>query len=336
MTNAFTDFGFSDPTQMMFNASLGESIQKFTWDSIPGFVYGQAASTLVWGHFSRKWAREEAEQRIEDMKKLEAFQSKVMSEKTQIEVDHMRELFNNGLVFQREYSKRLLSSRRLQNEFEYFCGATWVPRFKPSINDIFDKHNNPVYNSKGGIKINLLLARTKTLQSLIPSWGIDLKENYNNFSDDFCDFIGAHEQFNTMWIRIWEKTSLGIMSDSMNIFYIMQGLPTIILFLMEENNKLVVYATLWGFQVGHSNLITDKVMSSDFNESNKEVTALELLTAASAFICDCFNESLKQFDGRLLTSIKHKISNNEIIENLESHYCRLDKLHEMPVFANLK
>ncbi len=334
MENAFTQLGFSDPTQMMFSASLGQEIERFTWKSIPGFVYGQAAATLVWGHFSRKWSREEAKKRIEDLRKLDEFQSRVMQERNQTEIDFMYKMFRDGISFQREYSKQLLNSRRLQDEFEYFCNITWCPRFKTSITDIFDKHNTPVLNSKGGIKINLLLARTKTLQSLNPRWGIDLKENYNNFSEDFIDFIGKHEQFNTMWLRIWEKPSLSDVSDSMNIFYIMQGLPTIILFLNESHNRLSIDATLWGFQVGHSNLIMDRIIESNFTDANKESVALQLLTAATSFLCDCFNEPMKQFDERLFEKIKRKISNNDILETISKQYEKLDNLQTLPLLAN--
>ena len=316
MENAFTQMGFLDPIQMLFNASLGQEIESFTWKSIPGFVYGQAASTLVWGHFSRKWAREDAKQRIQDLKKLNEFQSKVMRERTQSEIDFMIKIFNDGINFQREYSKQLLDSRKLQNEFEYFCINTWSPRFKTSIADILDKHNAPIVNSKGGIKINLLLARTKTLQSLIPQWGIDHKDNYINFSEDFIDFIGKHEQFNTMWLRMWEKPSLGVVSDSMNIFYIMQGLPTIILFLNEKHNRLTIDATLWGFQIGHSNLIMNNILESTYNDANKESIALQLLTASTSFLCDSFNGPLRQYDVQLFESIRPKLTDGKIIDHI--------------------
>jgi len=182
MSNVFTDSGFPDPTQMMFNASVEHAVKKFAWDSIPGFVYGQIASTVVWGGLSRKWAKKDARKRVSDMEKMEKIQSEALKERNQTEIEFMYQMFKDGISYQREYSKRLLTSRRLQNEFEYFCDVTWSPCFKTSITDIFDKHHTPVLNSKGGIKINLLLARTKALQNLIPGWGIDLKENYINFS----------------------------------------------------------------------------------------------------------------------------------------------------------
>ena len=336
MNSIYSQMGFTDPTQFLAGMVSGEDIQKFAWDSIPGFVYGQAASTLVWGIYSRRQARKEAEARIEHMKEMEQIQSMMSHERNQAEIDMMHDSFRQGITFQREYSKRLMDSRKLQSEFEYYCENTWAPRFKPAIVDIFNKHSDPVLNSSGGIRINLLLSRTKDLQSLVPSWGIDLRSNYLNFSEDFIDFIGKHEHFNTMWLRMWEKPSLGIVADSMNVFYLMQGLPTIILFLKEKENKLSVDATMWGFQVGHSNMITSNILEARFTDSHKEEIAMQLLLAATSFLCDSFNESLQQFDSRLFPKIQSSITSNEIKDKIQLEYHKLDELKDMPLMSNLK
>lgn len=336
MNSIYSQMGFTDPTQFLAGMVSGEDIQKFAWDSIPGFVYGQAASTLVWGIYSRRQARKEAEARIEHMKEMEQIQSMMSHERNQAEIDMMHDSFRQGITFQREYSKRLMDSRKLQSEFEYYCENTWAPRFKPAIVDIFNKHSDPVLNSSGGIRINLLLSRTKDLQSLVPSWGIDLRSNYLNFSEDFIDFIGKHEHFNTMWLRMWEKPSLGIVADSMNVFYLMQGLPTIILFLKEKENKLSVDATMWGFQVGHSNMITSNILEARFTDSHKEEIAMQLLLAATSFLCDSFNESLQQFDSRLFPKIQSNITSNEIKDKIQLEYHKLDELKDMPLMSNLK
>jgi len=134
---------------------------------------------------------------------------------------------------------------------------------------------------------------------------------------------------------MWEKPSLGIVTDSMNIFYIMQGLPTIILFLNEQRNKLSVDATLWGFQVGHSNLIMNKIIDSSFTDSNKETVALELLTAATSYLCDCFNGPMHQFDERLFKSIRCKINNKEILDKIGHQYDKLNQMRTLPLIVNL-
>lgn len=335
MNNIFTQMGFTDPTQGILSASA-KAAHGWSWGSIPVFMGAQIVSTIVCGKMQRNHSRKEAKARIEHMKEMEEFHRMIMEHHQQMEIEHMYRMFEEGIQYQREYSKRLMESRRHENEFEYFCETTWKPRFKPEIIDIFDKHDHPVLNSKGGTRINIMLARTKDLQGLIPAWGIDQKANYSNFAEDFTDYLGRHEHFNTMWLRMWNKPSLGVVADSMNIFYLMQGLPTVILFLYEMGNRLSVEATIWGFHVGHENMMSSKVIDAAFMDSNKEDVAFQLLTAATAFLCDSFNEPFNQLDTRLYPSLESKISNSEIKDKILSQYLQLDDLNDTPLMKNLR
>ena len=81
------------------------------------------------------------------------------------------------------------------------------------------------------------------------------------------------------------------------MFYVMQGIPCILLFPYEKNDHIVIESSVWGLSVGLGNLVMEKSMVLDKDVMKEHPSLLqEALLSICIYASDCYRTLLCQKD----------------------------------------
>ncbi len=284
--NIFEQFGFTDPTEAIIRNSIGEQASSIADNVIPGYFAGQMIGALVWGGYSRNSARKQTERSIEFHKKMMDANIADSEERTEKEIEFMRECYIHGMQRQIEYAKDSCEHRLKEEEFRKFCEGTWLKHFRPTIGAILEEFRHPQIDSDGVMKMKLMIARTKLSSE---TSGLDRSGAYYDFCSDLKEDYLYNLNVDGRWLRAWERDCISPVADTMNLHYIMQGMPTILVFPMQRGDIFSVEVSTWTFQIGQSNMSINKVFQISMTELSGHPNRLkDAMVAAIVFVDDCY------------------------------------------------
>lgn len=83
------------------------------------------------------------------------------------------------------------------------------------------------------------------------------------------------------------KDCISPISDTINLHYIMQGLPTILIFPCYKEDEIIIKVATWGFSTGKTNLCFNNLFSINKSYFKEDSERLQLaVLAAALFIND--------------------------------------------------
>lgn len=312
--NTFEQFGFTDPTEAIIRNSIEGQMTSIADNVIPGYFAGQMLSTLVWGDYSRKTAIKQTKKSIEFRQKILDDNIADSREQTKKEIEFMRECHNLGLQRQIEYAKDSCEQRLSEEEFRKFCEGTWLKHFRPTIGAILEEFRHPQLDSDGVIKMKLMIARTKLSSE---TSGLDKRGAYYDFCSDFKEDYLFDLNIDGRWLRAWENDCISPVADTMNLHYIMQGMPTILVFPMQRGEKFSVEVSTWAFQIGLSNMSINKVFQMPMAELSEHPNRLKnAMVAATVFIDDCYRLLFCQKKPNSIYQVEKELKKDSLVWEL--------------------
>ena len=317
--SVFEQFGFSDPTQTIIRNSIGGNISEIADNVIPGYFIGQMCSAVVWGRYSRKTATSQMESSINFRKQMMNTNIDNAKEQTLNEIKFMRECHTLGMQRQIEYAKKSCEDRIKEEEFRKFCEGTWLKHFRPTIGAILEEFRHPQIDSDGVMKMKLMIARTK-YSSGTYLMDMDKAGAYYDFCSDLKDDYSINQSFDGQWLRAWQKECVSPVADTMNLHYIMQGLPTILIFPMKRGKMLSIEVSTWAFQTGQSNMSIDKVFQIPISELSNHPNRLQnAMIAAAAYTDDCYRLFFCQNKPASIHQVANEIKKDSLVWDLLCH-----------------
>lgn len=284
--NTFENIGFTSVNDFMLRNHLNTNLATHKENPILDFFGIQILNSMVSGIASRN-----SQSSITSKIKKEGVQSSISSLKkqTEDEIKFMQECFQIGLENQINLTKQSCNNIHKEREFQIFC-ETWNNHFKINISSILYELSHLSYDKECITKPKLMIARTKPIISQLTSeTKIDVRSAYELFCQDFKDDYLTNEYFDSSWINSWAKDCISPISDSINLHYIMQGLPTIIVFPFYRGNIISIEVAIWTYYPGKNNLCFNKLIQLDKEYANENPECLQIaILAAATFVNDLY------------------------------------------------
>ena len=301
-------------TQLGYSVGGAQSAFGAGETVISGYFAGQMAGMLLSGFRARKLGREQNEHSILLQQEMNDLRLEFAREKNEKEQDFLRECHKTGMDFQREYARQSYMNRQQEEEFRKFCELSWLKHFRPDIGSVLTEMQSPDTDGKGVVKMKLMIARTPMV-----AMDMDRKGAYTAFCDYFKErYIHEYNvNVDCLWLRAWDADCISAMGDTMNLHYIMQGIPAIALYPMQRGNILSIETATWGYQLGLTGMAFDKTFRAPIEEIEEDTNRLHrLLIAATAYIDDCYRILLCQSTPESLYKVKDELQKDDYVWKL--------------------
>ena len=254
--------------------------------SIPYFALLYSAYNL----FMSLLSHNDVNKKIEKLKK-EAEKDTFDRDKYELECDYLRRSYAQNIAFQIETNSRQFANLREQQAFKFFCERFWQSQFSMTINSLDTPRAELLATSAPeNIKLQLLVAWTPALQQAASSFGMQLKDNYVRVCKDLRDRVkstpAGNSVYSTSFISGWLQQSRSTLSDVMNLYYVMQGIPSVVLFLDESDGRLMVDVATWSLRTGNNNFTVCRCFGCKPAAAGNYAAACDLLYGSAAFAGD--------------------------------------------------
>lgn len=293
--------------------------------SIPGFALLYSFYNLFMSIVSKK----DVNQKIKQLRK-EAESDTFDRDKYELERDYLRRSYAENIAFQIETNSRQFANLREQQAFKFFCERFWQSQFSMTINSLDTPRAELLeISSSSNIKLQLLVAWTPALQQAASVFGVQMKDNYVRVCKDLQSRIkstsAGNSVYSTSFISGWLQQSRSTLSDVMNLYYVMQGIPTVVLFLNESDGRMMVDVATWSIKTGNNNFTVCRCFDCKAASAGNYADACDLLYASAAFAGDIAKCMLAGTSFGMRSTIDTLIESPEIRAEVENSYCSAEE-----------
>ncbi|GHT34560.1 hypothetical protein FACS189434_10920 [Bacteroidia bacterium] len=242
-----------DPTTLTHAAQVGES---FFGSCSPFFISG-AVSSMLFGELARKKQFETTEEGLAFKEHHLQLQREFEDKKFNEELRSKRELLELGRFYQQIESKKNFDNDKKIIEFREFQ-SYW-----PLEIDIQAIWNQDIY-SINNRQLTVILSRSNSIAKRL-----NAQLEYSNMCESLSKY--ADEVHNVrMKGAIWKDAAnnIGGIAQNMNMHYIMQGIPTLVITPQLLNEKLHFDASIWSYGLGLGSFCNRSMLSMDYNDTD--------------------------------------------------------------------
>lgn len=281
---------------------------------VSGYFAGQMAGMIYSGWRARKSARLHNEQAITFQQELTELRNECGRKKQDAEIAFLHECHEEGMKLQREAALTACRDRQMEDEFRKFCESSWNTHFRPQIGAVLEEMDQPSVDSNGVPKIKLLIARSPLVAN-----GMDKKGTYAMFCDEFKEdmVLQYNLGIDTLWMRAWERDCVSTMADTMNLHYVMQGIPTVIIFPVQRGGYISIETATWGYQLGQNHMLMDKTFRIPKAEMTEE-RLRTMMIAAACYVDDCYRLLLHHSQPDSLYKVQELLQKDEYVWQLSA------------------
>lgn len=226
------------------------------------FFFTSAIQSVVFGEMGRKHQEELMSTNLEFRERMTAIRNEYSKERLDEQLLFRRESYELGKQYQIHQTAMMNDSRRKQIEFHNFCQYYWPLDY--DIHSVMTVQSNTLANSHI-VPMRVLIARTEvtTYDKRHP------QESYGRL----CDLVAVNLRELPgvdIQARPWKQSCKSIICESMNLNYIMQGVPTLLVFPYQLGDSYGVEIATWSFNRGirslnHSKILTIKGFDSQMS-----------------------------------------------------------------------
>lgn len=311
----FQQFGFSDPIVLMMKQYAGHAGCGL---SIPGYFLGQFISNLMFSNFISKITFNK-QKTLQD--KLNALRYEQQQGMTREQIDHLHKMSDLGMEQQMVLARQAWDNRKKVSEFQHFCKCVWETNFRIPIDSLLAEYQNLPTDEK---RIHVLMAQTKFFASK-PGIVNMAQKNYREFVNYVKHGPMLNLPLDTTYMQAWEKTSESLIADSLNLFYIMQGIPTMAIFPTLKDDAVSIEYALWGQAIGNQNLTVNKMADIPLAEASQARMA-EVVTAVSALASDNYKTLLLHRSPDCVGLLESNLKDEYAWDFVRPHYAALAEI----------
>lgn len=200
-------------------------------------------------------------------------------ERNYLQVHFRKDSYLLGQRYLRTQTAIENENRQKLVEYQYFDAHCWKSLMATSIH-AFYKEQQLVAQQTSIIPIKLLIAKT----DINSSSSLNVKE-YSEFCSDFIDKLGNCQYLDYMPSQ-WKHRTQSCIADAMIINYVLQGIPTIILFPYSVGGRFRIESAVWGFNRGLGSISFGSFFENkkSIYATNKEDVIAQLALVAGVLI----------------------------------------------------
>lgn len=217
------------------------------------FFFTSAIQSMIFGEMGRKHQEELMTTNLEFKEKMAAIRDEYSKERLNEQLLFRRESYELGKQYQIHQTALLNDSRRKQIEFHNFCQHYW-----PLNYDIYAvmKEQSKLLSTGNIIPMRVLIAKTEVTTYDKKHREVSYGELCDLVTDNLKGLLGVDIQ-----TRPWKQSCKSIVCESMNLNYIMQGVPTLLIFPYQLGDSYGVEIATWSFNRGIRSLNQSKILT---------------------------------------------------------------------------
>lgn len=211
------------------------------------FFFTQAAQSAIFGEVARLNQTGLAEGNLEFRERMQQLRDDFSREKSDAQILFRRESYELGKQYLIQQAILQEESRRKMAQFENFCKLYW-----PLNTDVYTmlKRRRGILQKSSIVPLKVLVAQTE-----VSSY--DDKHPINSYSE-FCDRINEdfkHISCLDIQMRPWKEKSKSFICESMNLHYLMNGMPTLLVFPYQQGENFSIEISGWTFAQGGKSMM---------------------------------------------------------------------------------
>lgn len=321
MSDLFNNFGGGDPSIEIIRRNVAEHGQNGHHDQSQYFGIMMLASlaSRVIGMYGQHSNTKKEDVHHQDIKKIKDYyeDKRFQAQLSDIQASH--ELM---LKHETELARIQFSNMMTLDSYKIFL-STWCAKFKLTPTVFFEKLENTSNLSGKVLKPIVLIPRTEIVNSI---YG-----DYTKFCDMFAErFQHTLTQVDFSCRTMWKYNSPNICSspkcDSFILHFILQGLPTIIVYPILKNDKLIFILATWASSISQ-NFFYKKVFEIQNGDNINATFIADIVGVITAYTADCFTSfyanhsasSLQQLRSFKLVDNAKKLLKKYINDFSEAH-----------------
>ncbi|MFI3305300.1 MAG: hypothetical protein R3Y68_02160 [Rikenellaceae bacterium] len=217
----------------------------------PYFFLTSALNSAVFGELGRKNQSVLMDNNFEFQRHLDDLNREFKEEQLDTQIAFKRESYELGLRYQMIQSKQSNENRQKEVEFQYFCDNCWP--LEKSILAFFEEQQASL--NKAIVPLGVYIARTN-----VTTYNTNKNSRYNDLYETIKSIETSLGNC-TIPKSSWKKNCQSTVAESMNINYILQGLPTLLIFPNLSSGKLNIEIATWCFNRGLGSMQISNMLS---------------------------------------------------------------------------
>lgn len=298
---------------------VGDFADNMTEHGCSVFFFTSAIQSGIFGEAARNNQAKLLDSNLEFRERLRDIKDEFQRERLDEQLQFRRESYELSRQYMLQQSAQINEDRQKEIEFQVFLDSYWPLNYTP---------------------YSVITEQKRLLQrSIVPLRVVIAKTEVSSFErtkpdssyDEFCQRVRKDLQQLpnvNIEIRPWKNPCLSSICEAMNVNYIMQGIPTLIVFPYQIGETFGVEMSAWTFLSGNRSILQSKVLHID---GYKGTTELESTYSAVRAVIGMTR------DAYMLSEYKMPICYPEIAKNdsvmlpetrkaLVTHY---ENLHEL-------
>lgn len=238
------------------------------------FFFTCAIQSMVFGELGRQNQEELMSTNLEFKERMAAIREEYSKERLDEQLLFRRESYELGKQYQIHQTAMMNDSRRKQIEFHNFCQYYW-----PLNYDIYAvmKEQSKTLSNSHIVPMRVLIAKTEVTTYDKKHREVSYGELCELITDNLKGLQGVDIQ-----TRPWKQSCKSIICESMNLNYIMQGVPTLLVFPYQLGDSYGIEIATWSFNRGIRSLNHSKILT--INGFDSQMSIDKVVASISAIV----------------------------------------------------
>jgi hypothetical protein len=217
------------------------------------FFISSAISSVFFGGIARNGMEQNSKEGLKFREKLSEIQQQFGKEMLDAEIFAKRENMELGRLYQQIETQKSFENAEKRQEVKFFVDKNVFPL---------------IYN------IETILEKVRNIGNVLPQLSVIVaKSNVNEINGDYhnnCDYLyGWQTEIPNIDLmeNAWKSAKAGSVAQNMNVHYVMQGLPTLIITPKKLNKQLFFDASVWNYRRGLGSIIHLSMFDMPYNDT---------------------------------------------------------------------
>ena len=246
------------------------------------FFFTSAIQSAVFGEVARSNQADLMNSNLDFRRQMQKIRDDFSKERLNKQISYRRESYELGRKYLIEQTRLQNKSRCEEIEFLDFLKSDQYWPLHCDVYSLLKMQEKQL--DMGIIPLRVLIARTEvsTYNQSKP------ESSYIDFCQKVSDGLN-HIAHIEVLDHPWKKKSLSVISESLNLNFIMQGIPTLLLFPYQMGETFGVEIAAWAFNRGRQSMLHSKVLKiENFDSINSIDKTLSIVKLIAGMMRDSY------------------------------------------------
>lgn len=299
---------------------VGDFANNMTEHGCSVFFFTSAIQSGVFGEIGRHHQASLMEGNMEFRERLQEIKDEFQRERLDAQLQFRRESYEISRQYMLKQSAKINEDRQREIDFQIFLESYWPLAYTPF--SVITEQKKLLQRSI--VPLRVIIAKTEVTQ-------FERVRRPDGSYGDFCQNIkNKLQQLSQVNVemRPWKNPCLSSVSEAMNVNYIMQGIPTLLVFPYQLGDMFGIEISSWAFQSGNRSMYQNKIFHL---EGYKGTADLEHTYSATSAIVGMVRDAYVLSEYRMPVcfpeiACKDESMLPEVRKLLVSHYENLQEL----------